>query len=101
MLPHVRTLSQQATALMPPSPLPAPRKWHPDRNPDKREAADVKFREISAAYEVLAEPDKRALYDQYGEEGLKAGGPGGGGGPGGPGGGPFGGGGGGGGFQVC
>ncbi|KAJ3273977.1 hypothetical protein HDV01_003647 [Terramyces sp. JEL0728] len=49
-------------------------KWHPDRNPDNKEQADKKFKEISEAYEVLSDKDKRAIYDQYGEEGLKGGG---------------------------
>ncbi|DBA98372.1 TPA: hypothetical protein ACH3X3_012387 [Trebouxia sp. C0006] len=60
-------------------------KWHPDRNPDNVEKAEEKFREIAAAYEVLADDEKRKLYDQYGEEGLRPTGPDGG--PGGPGGG--------------
>jgi len=61
-------------------------KWHPDKNPDKKEAAEKKFKEVSEAYEVLCDPQKRQIYDQYGEEGLKEGfcpGAGGAGGPGG------------------
>lgn len=50
-------------------------KWHPDRNPDKKEEADRKFKEISEAYEVLSDKEKRQIYDTYGEEGLKAGAP--------------------------
>lgn len=47
-------------------------KWHPDRNPNDKEAAERKFKEIAEAYEVLSDKNKRAIYDQYGEEGLKA-----------------------------
>ncbi|KAJ3100285.1 hypothetical protein HDU97_002376 [Phlyctochytrium planicorne] len=60
-------------------------KWHPDRNLDKKEVAEKKFKELAEAYEVLSDPNKRQVYDTYGEEGLK-GVPGGGGGAGGPGG---------------
>ncbi len=47
-------------------------KFHPDKNPSPE--AGEKFKEISAAYEVLSDQQKREMYDQYGEEGLKAGG---------------------------
>lgn len=49
-------------------------KWHPDRNKDNTEAANKKFKELGEAFEVLSDSNKRAVYDQYGEEGLKAGG---------------------------
>jgi len=44
-------------------------KYHPDRNKDDDAAAD-KFREVTEAYEVLSDKDKRARYDQYGHAGV-------------------------------
>ncbi|XP_019162947.1 PREDICTED: dnaJ homolog subfamily B member 4-like [Ipomoea nil] len=46
-------------------------KWHPDKNPKNKREAEAKFKQISEAYDVLSDPQKRAVYDQYGEEGLK------------------------------
>ncbi len=41
-------------------------KWHPDRNPENKEAAEKKFKEISKAYEILSDEQKKATYDRYG-----------------------------------
>jgi len=46
-------------------------KYHPDKNPG--EEAEKKFKEISAAYEVLSDEEKRQAYDRFGLEGLKEG----------------------------
>jgi len=53
-------------------------KFHPDKNPDNKEA-EGKFKEAAEAYEVLNDPNKKARYDQYGHAGLEGGGFGGGG----------------------
>ncbi|CAM4526183.1 unnamed protein product [Leuciscus chuanchicus] len=45
-------------------------KWHPDKNPEIKEEAEIKFKEISEAYEVLSDENKRRQYDRYGKEGL-------------------------------
>lgn len=50
-------------------------KYHPDKHKEgKKEAATKKFEEIANAYEVLSDDDKRRVYDQVGEEGMKQGG---------------------------
>ncbi|KAK3679978.1 DnaJ-like protein xdj1 [Recurvomyces mirabilis] len=52
---------------------------HPDKVPeDEREEADIKFKAISQAYEILSDDDKRAAYDQYGMAAFEQGGAGGG-----------------------
>lgn len=48
------------------------RRYHPDVNPGNKDAAE-KFKEISAAYEVLSNSDKRKLYDEFGEAALHSG----------------------------
>jgi DnaJ-class molecular chaperone len=48
------------------------RKWHPDANPDNTKAAEEKFKEISEAYEVLGDPDKRKKYDALGSDWQRA-----------------------------
>lgn len=47
------------------------RKYHPDVNPDKAEAEE-KFKELSEAYEVLMDSQKRQAYDQFGHEGIRS-----------------------------
>ncbi|XP_047316431.1 dnaJ homolog subfamily B member 13-like [Impatiens glandulifera] len=45
-------------------------KWHPDKNPNNKKEAEAKFKQISEAYDILSDSQKRSVYDQFGEEGL-------------------------------
>ncbi len=47
------------------------RQFHPDRNPDP--AAEARFKEISAAFAILGDTEKRAAYDEFGVDGLREG----------------------------
>ncbi len=47
-------------------------KYHPDKNPDNKEAED-KFKEAAEAYEILSNPEKKQRYDQFGHAGMGGG----------------------------
>src|SRR5271170_927113 len=44
--------------------------WHPDRNPENKEEAEIRFRECTEAYSVLSDTQKRQIYDTYGHAGI-------------------------------
>jgi molecular chaperone DnaJ len=47
-------------------------KWHPDRNPENKQEAEINFRECTEAYSVLSDQEKRQIYDSYGHAGLSS-----------------------------
>lgn len=49
------------------------KQYHPDANPDNKEEAEKKFKEVNEAYEVLSNKEKRRMYDQFGFDGPNAG----------------------------
>ena len=42
------------------------KQWHPDANPNNKKEAEARFKEVNEAYEVLSNPQKRQMYDQFG-----------------------------------
>lgn len=48
-------------------------RWHPDKNPDKKEEAEIMFKKVAEAYQILSDPQQRVIYDQGGLEAVRGG----------------------------
>ncbi len=48
------------------------KKYHPDVSEETKEVAEAKFKEVSEAYEVLSDPEKRETYDRYGSDAINS-----------------------------
>lgn len=46
-------------------------KWHPDKNPNNQKQAEQKFKDLTEAYEILEDDEKRKIYDKFGKDGLQ------------------------------